>query len=73
MSRLWFLLAFVLLLGKLDQPEKGVRHTTAGRQDDALRTRRLRFDDLRDTAEALGVGDAGAAKLVDDPGSGSGH
>ena len=69
-----FYYAFLVLpLRKRDEPQQRIRHAAARRQHHPQASSWGRFDNGRDLAEAVGVGDARPPELVHDPGSGVEH
>ena len=58
----------ILRLGLRDQAEQRVRHPLAGGQHHPEPALRLGLEDRGNAAEAVGIGNAGAAELVNDPG-----
>ncbi len=58
----------ILLLGQGHQAAAAVGDAAAGRQHDRLTAGAACLDDARDATEAVGIGDARAAELVDYPG-----
>jgi hypothetical protein len=63
----------ILLFGELDEPEQRIRHPAASGQNDGLPPRRLGFDEGSNASEAIGIGNARSAKLVDNPRVGLAH
>ena len=61
------IITIVLLLRQRDHPQQGVRDAPAGREDDGKRPGRLRLQDRGHAGKAIGIGNARAAELVDDP------
>src|SRR5581483_9483658 len=66
-------IAVVLTLRQRHQAEQSIRDALARRKHDADARSRQGIDDGGDAPEAAGVGNAGAAEFVHDPGSGIGH